>query len=70
VKPVRGHINYSLLVPAGEYVEGFANWSGTTGTARPHFFWGRYQSGGWKMYYPTAILLKWPTVCSFWRWQV
>ena len=23
VKPVRGHINYSLLVPAGEYVEGF-----------------------------------------------
>jgi hypothetical protein len=66
VKPVRGHINYSLLVPAGEYVEGFRELVRHNRHGQAAFFLGQVSSqGGWKMYYPTAILLKWPTVVLF-----
>jgi Dolichyl-phosphate-mannose-protein mannosyltransferase len=63
VKPVQGHRNYSLLVPAGEYVEGFRELVRHNRHGQAAFFLGRVSSqGGWKMYYPTVILLKWPTV--------
>ena len=66
VKPVRGHTNYSLLVPAGEYVEGFRELVRHNRHGQAAFFLGQVSSqGGWKMYYPTAILLKWPTVVLF-----
>jgi hypothetical protein len=63
VKPVQGHRNYSLLVPAGEYVEGFRELVRHNRHGQAAFFLGRVSSqGGWKMYYPTVILLKWPTI--------
>ena len=63
VKPVQGHTNYSLLVPAGEYVEGFRELVRHNRHGQAAFFLGQVSSqGGWKMYYPIAILLKWPTV--------
>jgi dolichyl-phosphate-mannose--protein O-mannosyl transferase len=63
VKPVKGNRNYSLLVPAGEYVEGFRELVRHNRHGQAAFFLGQVSSqGGWKMYYPTVILLKWPTV--------
>jgi len=63
VKPVRGQRNYSLLIPAGEYIEGFRELVRHNRHGQAAFFLGRVSSqGGWKTYYPTVILLKWPTV--------
>jgi hypothetical protein len=63
VKPVGGHRNYSLLVPAGEYVEGFRELIRHNRHGQAAFFMGQVsRQGGWKTYYPTVILLKWPTV--------
>jgi dolichyl-phosphate-mannose--protein O-mannosyl transferase len=62
VKPVRGS-NYSVLVPAGEYVEGFRELVRHNRQGQPAFFLGEVSShGGWKLYYPVVILLKWPTI--------
>jgi dolichyl-phosphate-mannose--protein O-mannosyl transferase len=63
VKPVRRHKNYSLLVPAGEYVEGFRELVRHNRHGQPAFFLGEVSNhGGWKLYYPVVILLKWPTI--------
>jgi hypothetical protein len=63
VKPVHGRTNYSLLIPAGEYVEGFRELVRHNRHGQAAFFLGQVsREGGWKMYYPVAILLKWPTV--------
>ncbi len=63
VKPVRGDRNYSLLIPAGEYVEGFRELVRHNRQGQPAFFLGQVSShGGWKLYYPVVILLKWPTI--------
>jgi Dolichyl-phosphate-mannose-protein mannosyltransferase len=63
VKPVGGQRNYSVLIPAGEYVEGFRELVRHNRHGQAAFFLGRVSSqGGWKTYYPTVILLKWPTV--------
>ncbi len=63
VKPVRGDANYTLLIPAGEYVEGFRELVRHNRHGQAAFFLGQASDqGGWKMYYPAAILLKWPTV--------
>ena len=63
VKPVHGRANYSLLVPAGEYVQGFRELVRHNRHGQAAFFMGQVSShGGWKMYYPTAIVLKWPTI--------
>ena len=63
VKPVRGHTNYSVLVPAGEYVEGFRELVRHNRHGQAAFFLGQVSSqGGWKMYYPATILMKWPAV--------
>ncbi len=63
VKPVQGTRNYSVLVPAGEYVEGFRELVRHNRHGQAAFFLGQVSGrGGWKTYYPTVILLKWPTV--------
>jgi dolichyl-phosphate-mannose--protein O-mannosyl transferase len=62
VKPVRGDKNYSLLIPAGEYVEGFRELVRHNRQGQPAFFLGQISfHGGWRLYYPVVILLKWPT---------
>ncbi len=63
VKPVRGDRNYSLLIPAGEYVEGFRELVRHNRQGQPAFFLGQISyHGGWRLYYPVVILLKWPTI--------
>ena len=63
VKPARGQRNFSLLVPAGEYVEGFRELVRHNRHGQVAFFLGQVSGrGGWKSYYPVVILLKWPTV--------
>ena len=63
VKPVRGDRNYSLLIPAGEYIEGFRELVRHNRQGQPAFFLGQASThGGWKLYYPVVILLKWPTI--------
>jgi dolichyl-phosphate-mannose--protein O-mannosyl transferase len=63
VKPVRGDRNYSLLIPAGEYIEGFRELVRHNRQGQPAFFLGQISyHGGWKLYYPVVILLKWPTI--------
>jgi Dolichyl-phosphate-mannose-protein mannosyltransferase len=62
VKPVHGNRNYSLLIPAGEYIEGFRELVRHNRHGQAAFFLGQVSSGGgWKAYYPVTILLKWPT---------
>lgn len=62
VKPVHSR-NYSLLIPAGEYIEGLREVARHNGHGQPAFFLGQVSAtGGWKLYYPVAILLKWPPV--------
>jgi 4-amino-4-deoxy-L-arabinose transferase-like glycosyltransferase len=63
VKPVHGDRNYSLLIPAGEYVEGFRELVRHNRQGQPAFLLGQISyHGGWKLYYPIVILLKWPTI--------
>jgi hypothetical protein len=63
VKPVRGERNYSLLIPAGEYIEGFRELVRHNRQGQPAFFLGQVSThGGWKLYYPVVILLKWSTI--------
>jgi hypothetical protein len=63
VKPVRGDRNYSLLIPAGEYIEGFRELVRHNRQGQPAFFLGQVSyHGGWRLYYPVVILLKWPTI--------
>jgi dolichyl-phosphate-mannose--protein O-mannosyl transferase len=63
VKPVRGDRNYSLLIPAGEYIEGFRELVRHNRQGQPAFFLGQVSThGGWRLYYPVVILLKWPTI--------
>jgi hypothetical protein len=55
------HLN--LLVPAGEYVEGFREVAISNRRGRPTWFLGQlYRKGGTALYYPVAIALKWPTI--------
>jgi hypothetical protein len=55
------HLN--LLIPAGEYVEGFREVALSNHRGRATWFLGRiYPKGGPKIYYPVAMALKWPTV--------
>jgi 4-amino-4-deoxy-L-arabinose transferase-like glycosyltransferase len=63
IKPVHGDRNYSLLIPAGEYIEGFRELVRHNRQGQPAFFLGQISThGGWKQYYPVVILLKWPTI--------
>lgn len=63
VKHIGGSQRYSLLIPAGEYVEGFRELVRHNRHGQAAFFLGKVSGqGGWRLYYPVAILLKWPTI--------
>ncbi len=52
----------SLLMPAGEYAEGLRLVALSNRDGRPTWFFGRiYPHGGPRLYFPAAIVLKWPT---------
>jgi hypothetical protein len=60
---VRSNLDLNLFVPAGEYLEGFRNVVRRNRLGQPSFFLGQVsQSGGFRSYYPVAILLKWPVI--------
>ncbi len=53
---------FSLLVPAGEYVEGFREVALSNHRGRATWFLDKiYPKGAPLFYYPVAIALKWPT---------
>jgi hypothetical protein len=55
-------VRVKLLVPAGEYIEGFREVALSNRRGRPAWFLGQvYPKGGTKFYYPVAVALKWPT---------
>jgi len=61
VKPTYSRLNLSLLIPAGEFVAGLRDVALRNAHGQPAFFLGQVsRTGGWKAYYPAAILLKWP----------
>jgi len=63
VKPSRSRLNFTLPVPAGEFIAGFRDLALHNAHGQPAFFLGRTSpTGGWKSYYPVTILLKWPIV--------
>jgi hypothetical protein len=53
----------ALYVPALEYVGGFGAALDHNRRGHNSYFLGEVsKTGGWKLYFPTVILLKWPTV--------
>ena len=59
----KSHLNLSVVVPAGEFFEGLREVAMSNKHGRPAWFFGKvYPTGGIKLYYPAAIVLKWPTV--------
>jgi Dolichyl-phosphate-mannose-protein mannosyltransferase len=61
VKPTRSKLNINMLVPAGEFIAGLRDVALHNSHGQPAFFLGQVSpTGGWKAYYPVAILLKWP----------
>jgi 4-amino-4-deoxy-L-arabinose transferase-like glycosyltransferase len=63
IKRMRTPVNFSIPVPAGEYLEGLRNVAFHNHRGHQSFFLGKdSHHGGWKLYYPTSMLLKWPTV--------
>ncbi|HEY1262946.1 MAG TPA: glycosyltransferase family 39 protein [Terriglobales bacterium] len=62
VKPVHSP-DYSILVPAGEFIQGFREVLRHNRHGQAAFFLGRVSAtGGWKLYYPVTLLLKWPVI--------
>ena len=61
--PTKSQLHLNLTVPAGEYFEGLREVAFSNRHGRPAWFFGKiYPTGGIKLYYPAAIVLKWPTV--------
>ena len=59
----RSHLHVNLIVPAGEFFEGLRDVAMSNKRGRPAWFFGRiYPTGGIKLYYPAALVLKWPTI--------
>jgi hypothetical protein len=57
------NLNVAFPLPAGEYVQGIYLVFQHNKRGHPAFFLGQVsQHGGFKMFYPTAVLLKWPTM--------
>ena len=57
------NLDLSLYVPAGEYFEGLRDLVFHNHRGHRAFFLGRVSPrGGWKLYYPAAMFLKWPTL--------
>ncbi len=62
VKHLRTPVNFSIPIPAGEYLEGLRSVALHNHRGHQAFFMGVFSpKGGWKLYYPVVILLKWPT---------
>jgi hypothetical protein len=60
---VRSGLDFSLLVPAGEYLEGFRTLVRRNSLGQAAYFLGQIsRSGGFRSYLPTVILLKWPAI--------
>jgi len=59
----KSQLHLNLIVPAGEFFEGLREIAFSNKHGRPAWFFGKiYPTGGIKLYYPAAIILKWPTV--------
>jgi hypothetical protein len=59
----KSQLHLSMYVPAGEFYEGLREVAFSNKHGRPAWFFGKiYPTGGIKLYYPAAIVLKWPTV--------
>lgn len=59
----KSQLHVNLKVPAGEFFEGLREVAFSNKHGRPAWFFGRiYPTGGIKLYYPAAIVLKWPTI--------
>jgi hypothetical protein len=72
--PLPGHMR--LPIPAPEFVAGVAQVSWHNDVGHPAFLLGRTARHGFLLYYPLAILLKWPVIvlglaiagaCILWR---
>ena len=62
IKHLRTPVNFSIPIPAGEYLEGLRSLALHNHRGHQAFFMGEFsRKGGWKLYYPVVILLKWPT---------
>ena len=58
----KSNLHLNVVVPAGEFVEGLREVAFSNKHGRPAWFFGKiYPAGGIKLYYPAAIVLKWPT---------
>jgi hypothetical protein len=56
-------LHIDTIVPAGEFFEGLREVAFSNKHGRPAWFFGKvYPTGGIKLYYPAAIVLKWPTI--------
>jgi len=61
--PTKSQLRLNLKVPAGEFFEGLREVAFSSKHGRPAWFFGKiYPTGGVALYYPAAIVLKWPTV--------
>ena len=59
----KSHLHINMVVPAGEFFEGLREVALSNKHGRPAWFFGRiYPTGGIRLYYPAAIILKWPTI--------
>src|SRR5271165_1773813 len=59
------HLRINTVVPAGEFFEGLREVALSNKRGRPAWFFGKiYPAGGVKLYYPAAVVLKWPTILS------
>ena len=57
------NVDMAFALPAGEYFEGLWRVSQANKIGHPAFFMGTVsQRGGFKLYYPATVLLKWPVV--------
>ena len=66
IKKVHSPINFSVPVPAGEYLEGLRIVALHNHRGHRSYFLGQVSDkGGWKGYYPFVMLVKWPTVVLF-----
>jgi len=59
------HLRINTVVPAGEFFEGLRDVALSNKRGRPAWLFGKiYPTGGIKLYYPAAVVLKWPTILS------
>jgi MFS family permease len=60
---IHSDFNVDMPIPAGEFFEGFRNVVRRNRLGLPAFFLGRVSgTGGFRLYYPVSILLKWPAI--------